>query len=170
IGLEEWYVFGNGIAERVMFGVPVLFLFVPREEGEVEDPGEMHLARPKQIQFLPQAGAQRAQRGGSPLGLVGDEEQEVAGLRLKSLDNRLLVRWLEKLCDRRIEPGLGDAEKRQPLRLEVADEDRQFIDLLAAVFRGGSGRIQPADAPARTDGVLKDSKPASGGNVADVHQ
>ena len=95
-------------------------------------------------------GAKRAECGRSYFRLVGNEKNQVTRFRFESLDDRLLLGLAEELGDRRIEPRLGNAKKRQPLGFEIADKHRQLVDLLAAVLCRGPWRSEPADTTGRT--------------------
>src|SRR5262245_3477826 len=105
-----------------MLGVPALLFFVPRKERKVEDPRKVHLHRVDEVQFLPEPGAQSAERGRGDFGLIGDQKNEITRFRFEALNDRLLVSRLEKLSDWRIEPRFRDAEERQPFRLQCAAE------------------------------------------------
>ena len=65
----------------MVFGIPLLFLFIPGEHGEIHDPGKRHHVRVRQVQLVPEDHPQTAQHLVDDRALVRGEQDEVAGTR-----------------------------------------------------------------------------------------
>ncbi len=137
--------------ERVVAGGPALVVLVVFEHREVDDPHRLPGAAVEVALLVAEPCAQRAKGIVDDLGLVGAEEDQVAGLCPGAVDDGFQGIFVEVLDDRALQAGL--VQLRDVIDLDVgeapgavdADEAGVFVDL-AARQAGAAGNAQRGDA------------------------
>ena len=119
-GLERHRIVVDRRGERVVHRGPALAVGIPLEHREVDDP-ERRPACADEAEVLADLEAQRADRVVDDLGLVGAEENQVAGLRARALHEAGHRGVRQELEDRRLQAfaALGrvvDLDVREALR------------------------------------------------------
>ncbi len=144
--LEEVDVVGMGLAEGVVSGLgPAGGLVDSDEQGEVDNPqitvGALVHRGPAEVV------AELAEHlaGGGPL--VGDDEQEVAGLGGETLLQLRLLCLGEELGDRRLEGALGgDLQPHQALGAHLLGLVGEAVELVTAILVGLACGVDALDA------------------------
>src|ERR1700737_4613227 len=73
----------------VVFSLKALALLVEMEQGEINHPTQSHLIGVNQLQTFSQFDTQAEEDIVADLGAIGDKQQKIAGLALKTLNNGL---------------------------------------------------------------------------------
>ena len=142
---------GERVVQCAQRAVIVLF-----EHREVDDPQRRPVAG-QQLEVMAELDAQRAQRLGDDLGLVGTKEDDIAIDRADAIEDDVEVVFRDELDDRRLQPldalgALVDLDIGQALGAVDADELGVVVDLAARHACGTRHEGRPRDLSDRWPG------------------
>ena len=115
--------------ERVVSGVPALRVLVPEERRELDHPEDVVAARGDQVEAARDLHPQRAQRLADGRDLIGDDQQQIARLRLQALAHRRDLPFREELGDRRAPPLVLHERPHEALGAVLLGELGERVEL-----------------------------------------